>query len=165
MPDAVQVCRHRARQSCLNVYAEQTVEMRADRHRPRSHNGPRRSRLSQLRKCQRHFRAPRDLIVIANNQITGCALPGALGRPVRSGRRECVADQACQARHVRRGVARGRSPLARACRGCLLRICTDKKINVVDKPQRLLIANKNARSTISRTVDGRPQHQCLEGVL
>jgi len=31
--------------------------------------------------------APRDLIVIANKQITGCALPGAPGRRVRSTRR------------------------------------------------------------------------------
>jgi len=55
--------------------------------------------------------------------------------------------------------------LARACRACFIRICTDKKINVVVKPLGLLIANKNARSTISGTVDGRPQHQRLEGVF
>jgi hypothetical protein len=55
--------------------------------------------------------------------------------------------------------------LVRACRAGFIRICTEEKINVVVKLQRLSVARKNARSTISRTVDGRPQHQFLEGVF
>jgi hypothetical protein len=57
-------------------------------------------------------------------------------------------------------------PLARVSRArTIIRICTDTKINAVVNPLGLLIARKNARCTISRTLDGRPQHLCLEGLF